>query len=81
MARFSQPSPVARQLLSPMELTPGVGALKSRRIRFGTATALVSGLVRFRRVRRVIPKMSFFRINRVTTRQPTAMPWRCRSHG
>lgn len=60
--------------MSPVNFKPGIGAVNSRRIRSGMIVALLSGLVRFRHLRRVIPEMSFARISRVTTRRPISVP-------
>jgi hypothetical protein len=79
VARYSQPSPVGKQLMSPINFSPGIGAVNSRRTRSGTATAPLWDLVRFRRLRRVIPEMPFACINLETTRRPTSTPWRLSS--
>jgi hypothetical protein len=39
-----------------MSLSPGIGAVNFRQSRSGTTVAAGSGLVRFRRLRRVIPR-------------------------
>src|SRR5258708_14253809 len=50
LARYSHPSAVAKQLMSPTSFNPGIGALKSRRFRPAIMAAPGSALVRFRRL-------------------------------
>jgi hypothetical protein len=65
--------------MSPTGFSPGIGAVNRRRIRSGTAADAASGLVRFLRLRRVIPVMACSRISRATRRQPTPTSWRLSS--
>jgi len=65
--------------MSPVNFKPGIGAVNCRRIRSGITAASLSGLVRFRRLRRVIAEMPLVCISLVTTRRPISMPWRLSS--